>query len=232
VLGVGSMASSLMGGNNGPAAMPTPPQGRVGANATPSGAFSQGSNEGQAITAGLITPQQTIPTELQVTPNNPPPIGPTGPMGATSNSASPPVNMGRSKASPGAAGAFKVSGWLDSPRLKRNMDLASQAAVIGSAAVPAYQLWRESQRDKRDQTTNIAPPNVRPTITEDQGRVRVASMLPLQPKQPIMDRLGSGVRDFGQGALNELDSQAEKALTPSNTLDPLKTRTPSRLHLL
>jgi hypothetical protein len=233
VLGISSMASSLMGGNNNSAAAAPPAKapGRVGANATPSGAFSQGSNEGQAVTAGLITPQQTIPSELQITPNQTPPIGPTGPMGAGSNSASPPINPGKSKANPGATSAFKVSGWLDNPRLKRNLDLGSQAAVIGSAALPAYQLWRESRKEKQEEA-NLSTPNVRPVVSDDPRRIRVASMLPLQPKQPLLDRLGSGVRDFGEGAFNALDDQAEKQLTPSTTLDPLKTRTPSRLHLI
>jgi hypothetical protein len=237
VMGAASMASSLMGGNNGPAAAAPPVKtpGRVGANATPSGAFG-GQGDGQTVTAGLITPQQTIPSELQVTPNQPPPIGPTGPMGAGSNSASPPISQGRSKASPGAPSAFKgssfkVAGWLDNPRLKRNLDLGSQAAVIGSAALPAYQLWRESRKEKQDEA-NISAPIARPVTSDDPRRVRVASMLPLQPKQPILDRLGSAVRDFGEGAANELDHQAEKQLTPSMTLDPLKTRTPSHLHLI
>lgn len=241
VLGAASMASSLMGGNNGPSPAqnqgPKAP-GRVGANATPSGAFSQGSNSGvdsgQTVTAALITAQGSIPSEMQVTPNQPPPIGPTGPMGAGANSQSPPINMTKARGSPGAGGAFKgsefkVAGWLDNPRLKRNMDLASQAAVIGSVALPAYQMWRESK--KEDEPTVTAPVS-RPVISEDPRRVRVASMLPLQPKQPILDRLGMGVRDFGEGAMNELDHQAEKQLTPSNTLDPLKTRTPSSLHLI
>jgi hypothetical protein len=234
VMGAASMASSLMGGNNNNAANPMPARrpGREGANATPSGAFG-GQGEGQTVTAGLITPQQTIPSELQVMENQPPPIGPTGPMGAGSNSASPPISMGKSKASPGAPRAFKASSWLDSPRLKRNLELGSQAAVIGSAAIPAYQIWHEMQREKNDQAANAAVTStpVRPIFSEDQRRVRVASVLPLQ-KPPIRDRLGMGVRDFAEGAINELDNQSEKALTPSNNLDPLKTRTPNLLHLI
>ena len=138
--------------------------------------------------------------------------------------------------SAGAPKAFKVGGLFDAPKFDRALNLASQAAVIGSTAIPFYQLYQEHKRMKEDAAMDPAV-ELRAVQNAQQNngfdpRRKVAAMLPLQPKRPLMDRIGDGVKDFGEGAYDALDHEAGKLLTPSTQLDPMTHRIPSLSHAI
>lgn len=239
-MNVAPTVMSMMGSKAPPPAPAARPAGPEGSGAAPSGSFSR--PQQAKMNSVTTTPAGPIDMSQQITPVGAVPSTrgnptPTAHMDGSSQG-SPTTSAGMasapiSKGPASAAKAFKVAGLLDSPKLDRYLNIGSQAAVIGSAALPFYSMWADHQKQKgRDEMMDPAM-ELRAIQTARQPHDdlrKVSMMLPLKPKMPMMDRLGAGVRDFGEGAYDELDNQAGKLLQPETRLDPIKTRTPPFLH--
>jgi hypothetical protein len=150
---------------------------------------------------------------------------------------------------PGAAAAFKGGGRMakllpSAQTIERGLGAAGQLAVIGGAAYPVYADWKARREAKKAEDEAQAAQGLSPAAaqqaTANYGRMRenrgvdyskFAALLPLQ-KPSLPARVGNAVGDFAGGAVDELDHQAEKLLTPSDQTDPIKHRTPRLGHII